>query len=288
MPLLLRTGLGMEYFCVMARSYRKGDKELTRSRQYSEYWWDIGILVPWFYIKKLAIALVVFLILRAIAGSHMLMTDDQIWPPDPAVGAGLLHAWWFFAWAVGLNLAFGLGAVLRREPCDSDPEMNLVHGVWTGFNAGFFEEVLWRWFIFLSAMVTLWFFNIVTFGLTKWVFTHLLIPVTDWVSFGALHAQLYSPIGWLLGAAIVSANMDFRDAHLNLAVLTGRYTSLYRTYTFSLPLGAINAWFGGLALFWLMFHYGIQTAIVAHILYDVCVDVTVYTMRKCRPHSWRW
>lgn len=104
-------------------------------------------------------------------------------------------------------------------------------------------------------MIMLTFFNWITFGLVHWFFANLFIPVANWLTFGALAPQLLAT-NWVLGAAIVSAAGDFRDAHKYLGLL-----------------GYINSWFMGMLLFWLMFRYGIFTAMVAHAIYDMILFV---------------
>jgi hypothetical protein len=129
----------------------------------------------------------------------------------------------------------------------------LRHGAYGSVHAGFFEEVTYRWFVFYAAMVMVPFFNTITGGLVHIINEYILLPAANICTFGALHAQLYGPYGWMFGAAIVFASIRFSDAHAN------QYQQ-------------INAWFLGMVFFWLMFNYGLWAAIVAHILYDLCVD----------------
>lgn len=171
---------------------------------------------------------------------------------------GLHRVWFIFAWAFGATLLFGI--VMRVADTDareSSRTVDVLKGWWISINAGVFEEIIWRWMVFFSAMVMLRLVNFVTFGLCKWFYVHALIPLANFFTLHALDAQLHDPRSWVVGAAIVSASMDFRDKHEYLGII-----------------GWVNSWFIGMVMFWLVFHYGLLTAIVAHIVYDVIVFTT--------------
>ena len=80
-----------------------------------------------------------------------------------------------------------------------------------------------------------------------------------------VHELLYPPGEWAVGAAVVSANIFFRDGH--------KYQG---------PFGVLNAWFIGLVMFWVMFTYGVWPAIICHFLYDFLIYATVAFMRLFR------
>jgi hypothetical protein len=169
---------------------------------------------------------------------------------------GLGQVWFIFAWAVVSTLAAAMIARRRGLWLAAPARTILGRGVWASVNAGVFEEIIFRWLAFLSAMVVLRFLNWVTFGLLEWLYTAVLVPVANWLTFGALDAQLYGP--WVLAAAIISTNAHFRDGHQYLGFV-----------------GWVNAWFIGMVMFWLMFNYGLLTAIAAHIVYDVGIVVVL-------------
>lgn len=56
----------------------------------------------------------------------------------------------------------------------------------------------------------------------------------------------------------MSASVSFRDQH--------EYLGWF---------GWINSWFMGMVFFWLLFNYGLFTAIAAHALYDMIILVMV-------------
>jgi hypothetical protein len=176
------------------------------------------------------------------------------WASHGGILEGLGSVWGIFAWAVGFTTLIGVILIVRRTPREYEPRELFGKGTWLSINAGFFEEILYRWLALFGVMILIKFVNIVTFGLVKWLYVSILIPFTNWASFGLLEPQLYGDHGWLLAAGIVSASIRFSDAH--------EYQGL---------LGRINAWYIGLFMFYLMFNYGLWAAIVAHILYDLCV-----------------
>ena len=182
------------------------------------------------------------------------ITFMGIWTSHGSMASGLQAVWFIFAWAIGLTLLTGLFRAIRKEPRTHEPSRIFVKGTWLGLNAGFFEEIVYRWLMLFGAMITIKFFNIVTFGLVKWLYTIILIPLANWASFGLLDPQLGGAYGWLFAAAIVSANVQFRKGH--------EYLGLF---------GMINSWYLGLIMFYLVFNYGLWTAIVAHILYNLCI-----------------
>lgn len=176
---------------------------------------------------------------------------------DEIVGTGLSWSgigavWFIFAWAIGISL-LRLAVGARYESDDSRGVL-LLRGIWISLNAGVFEEIIYRWFIFMSAMVTIPFVNFITFGLIKFLYVELLVPLANFTTFGALEPYLYHPSSWIFGAAIVSTSMSFSEAHKHLGLL-----------------GRVNSWFGGMVMFWLMFNYGLLTAMAAHVLYDIVV-----------------
>lgn len=208
-------------------------------------------LVVWIYLKKFLGLLALYFIFKFFWGEYMLLDLGDLKGEGTVSLSGLGHVWWLGLWAVSGGI---LSAVYSAHHISVDDKTAaLFRGWWLSINAGVWEELIYRWLLFVGSMVMLPFLNFITFGLIKWFFGTLFVPFANLMSFHALDAQLhYGP--WFFGAALVSAAADFRNAHNHLGLI-----------------GAVNAWFLGLALFYVMFHYGIMTAIVAHILYDVVV-----------------
>ena len=105
------------------------------------------------------------------------------------------------------------------------------------------------------------------FDLTEWIYVHWLVPLANWSTFHALQPQLMHSGSWVFGAAIVSASVSFRNAHKHLGFI-----------------GYVNSWFLGMVFFYLMFNYGLLTAIAAHFLYDAII-FTVEALLSRKPRG---
>lgn len=103
----------------------------------------------------------------------------------------------------------------------------------------------------------------------RWLYEFLINPVADFTSLGKLHAFLYpagdNPDAWAAGAAIVSANLFFRDGH--------KYQGF---------LGWTNSWFIGMVFFWVMFTFGLVPAMLVHFLYDLLIFIYAALRRAVR------
>jgi len=213
--------------------------------------------VTWSYTKKLLGSMLAYFILRHFWGRYMLTSFSQL-EGHGFVAAAFGHVWFIFAWAFGLTFVAAL--VLRQRYVSSMPRAaQVIKGLWLSANAGIFEEVIFRGLMFLNGMVTLVFLNwltewLVKGGLVKWLYVHWFLPVANWATFHALQPQLMDHRSWVFGAAIVSVTAAFRDGHKYLG-----------------PIGWVNSWFFGMVMFWLVFHYGLLTAIVAHVAYDAII-----------------
>lgn len=215
--------------------------------------WDeyTGLLIIYTSLV-LVLTYTVFAIFQGWYG--LSISFDDAWETKGSMLDGLIKVWPMFAWGAGTTLLFGLGAIIRRKPREEEPGYTFVKGTWISLNAGFFEELLHRWMGLFGALFILKLVNTVTFGLTKWIYVHGAIPFANWITFGLLEPQLHSSQGWLFAAAILSANGKFQEGHKYLGLL-----------------GWVNSWFIGMVMFYLVFNYGLWTAIVAHIVYDLCI-----------------
>ena len=220
------------------------------------------------YVLVLMIWLVVFGLLNLFWGNRALISFGEIWHPNPDVLGGLMSVWFIFLWGGGMTLIMGL--ILINAPRNYFPGEVVAHGMWISLNAGIFEEIIFRWLRFAIAMIMLPFLNFITFGFFQWLYGSILVPVADWATFGALHEWLYHPAGWVVGAAIISANGKFRGAH-------------YENGFFNW----VNSWFIGMVMFWLMFNHGLLTAIAAHILYDAIIFAVAAVTTSWRPVAGR-
>jgi hypothetical protein len=230
---------------------------------------DEGIIDrPYMYGKAFVIAFAVYGILWYFWSERMVVSFNELWTTHGSVSEAFSRIWWVFLWGFGLTFLVGMIIVIRGVEREYDPGETLLKGAWISLNAGFFEELIYRWLLFFGAMVTLPFINFITFGFVKWLYTQALIPLANWATFHALDPQLTQQHYWILGAAIISANADFRGAHL----LNG-------------PFNWVNAWYGGMLLFWVALNYGLWVAILVHIVYDMVAFTAEAITTAMRPKA---
>lgn len=213
------------------------------------------------YASKFGLASLGFAVL-ALFWNDMFLVDMSKYLYFDA--SGIVATWYV--------LAFGAVAALLVGGGESYESRGTLFGraIWLSANAGFWEEIIYRVLYFLGAMVLLPFLNFITFGLVKWLYMSIFIPVANFITFGLMHEYLYTT-NWVLGAALISSLADFRDAH--------------ERHNF---VGKIIVWYIGMLLFWLMFNYGILTAIVVHFLYDAIV-LGIRALMAQKPsllHGW--
>jgi len=231
--------------------------------------------IPWYavtgyYLFGFGLTLLAFGALNLFWGEYVLFSFSDLWSIDKSVGEGLANVWFIFAWAIAVPLVVGI--IMRNEPKTYTSSEYLGTGAWVSLHAGIFEELSYRWLRFSIAMILLPFMNWILFGfvpgqigLLRWAYESFLIPLANFTTFGALEDYLYYPASWVVGAAIISANGNFQEAHEQ----NGWFSR-------------INAWFIGTVMFYLMFNYGLITAIVAHVAYDMII----FTMGAI-TNSWR-
>lgn len=228
--------------------------------------------LPWWGITMVyAIDLVVgWLALKALCffwGRYVLLDFDDLRAHGTSITEGLASVWFIFAWAAVITLVVGIA--LRNQPRPDNVASYATTNMWASVNAGFFEELIYRYVVFFGVMIILPFLNRITFGLMGWFYREALIPLANWATLGALEPQFHHA-NWVFAAAIVMAGASFRDIH--------KYQGFF---------GMVNSWFLGMVFFWLMFNYGIGTAMVAHILYDLIVDAAVLITFSWRERDYR-
>ncbi len=216
-----------------------------------------------FYVVGMASISVMYLILTFFWGDMVLLEFSDIQGRGSSIGAGLSAVWFIFVWGALATLTNGW--FTRRQRRTHEPLEVLVKGWWISLHAGFFEELMYRWLTFFMAMITLPFINWCTFGLLKWSYVTILVPFANWATFGALEPQLLGHTNWVFGAAIASTSLSFQAAHKGHGLI-----------------GWINSWFIGLVMFYLVFNFGIVTAIIAHVVYDMVVFAAMAV-----TYSWR-
>ena len=181
--------------------------------------------------------------------------ENNIW-------SGVVASWPMFAWGWGI-MTLAAFTTLNKRSLNHKAEELLVGGVVISVIAGVFEEIIFRWTLFLSGIIGVkignWlFFGWLGFGLGEWLHMNIFGPVVNFVTLGKMHWLIYD-MGWAVGAAALAANAKFRSGH--------RYLGWF---------GFINSWIVGFFLFWIMFNYGLLTAIIVHFLYDLFIFVIRY------------
>jgi len=248
---------------------------VIRTRQVSSL--DIPMMsVTGYYIVLLIITLAIFgvaLVFSPMWGGHLEFTLTDLWVRSSQPLEGIGAVWGVYVWGASVPLIFGIIMAISREPKDYSSGEILGKGVWISLHAGLFEELSYRWLRFSIAMLVLPLLNWLAFGflpgqmgLIHWFYEYFLGPAANFVTFGALHDYLFYPSTWVVGAAIVSANGKFGDAHEKSGLFS-----------------RINAWFIGMVLFYVMFEYGLWTAILVHALYDIVVFSSAALVNTWRP-----
>lgn len=198
---------------------------------------------------------------------YMFVSFDEIFflPPNIFAGAGCMLV--LLVWS---SVAYPLSSLWQKIwKFPKDPPINvstqkfLSQSTLLSLNAGVFEELTYRWLLFSISMVVATLLNGMSFGLLERLMNSAILPLANVLSFGALHEQLDGSV-WQIGAAIVFTTILFSMAHKG----TG--------FNFAI----INSTITGTMFFYIMFHYGIYTAITAHCLvnlYVFCIGAVVNT-----------
>jgi len=188
------------------------------------------------------------------------------WKTSGTTWDWIYAAWPIFAWGAGVT-AWSVFRTYNSREDNRHAERVIAGGFLISLWAGVMEEICFRWLIFLNAIigaliVNFLFFGFLGFGITEFLTVHIVAPIADFFTFGALHQYLGNPEYWTVAAGIISANAFFRDGH--------KYQGL---------LGWVNSWFLGMFFFYMMFTYGLPAAILVHFLYDLLIFSVVYIDR---------
>ena len=170
----------------------------------------------------------------------------------------LVASWPIFAWAVGVTVLVSLFTRNTRKQ-NLMAEQLFAVGTLQSVVAGVWEEISFRWLIFISAVVGIKIVNFLFFGFPEWFELHVVGPVANFLTLGYLSDVLANPESWAVGAAMLSANALFGNDH--------KYLGFF---------GYVNSWFIGMFMFWLLFQYGLLACILAHFVYDFLIGVIRY------------
>jgi len=198
------------------------------------------------------------------------------------MGYGLSAIWYVFAIGIIATAFKGLTSVIFRAPHTTDTSRFFTRGTWLALNAGVFEEIMYRWLRLIGAMAVLNILNVVTFGLVRLVVSYILAPIVNWASLGILDRPLAGHLGWLVAGGVVLASLRFKNVHRN----TEQSPESKKT-SFANILGVLTSWYFNLFMFGLVFACGLWTAIVAHVLYELCVYWTRGITNSLHPQPVR-
>ncbi|HSD12502.1 MAG TPA: hypothetical protein VLC10_02995, partial [Patescibacteria group bacterium] len=138
----------------------------------------------------------------------------DFWSMRGSVGDWLLTAWPAFAWGGGVTALIAFTTRNKRE-VNRNAESIMIGGTLISLWAGVMEEICFRWLIFLSTIFWVKVVNFILLGFMGWgipqhLFLWIFRPVADFTTLHGLHALLYDPHGWAVGAAMLGANAMFR------------------------------------------------------------------------------
>lgn len=185
----------------------------------------------------------------------------QFWKNNN-IWAGVFASWPIFLWGGGVT-AIRAHLTKNDRETNKNAEMLLIGGFIISAAAGILEEMIFRWIIFLSGIVgvkiaNFLFFGFLGFGIPEWLHLNLFGPVVNFLTLGKMEWLIFG-MGWAVGAAALAANAKFRKEHAYLGIF-----------------GLLNSWIIGFFLFWIMFAYGLLTAIIVHFLYDMLIYAVRY------------
>jgi len=188
----------------------------------------------------------------------------EFWKTTGTPLGWLCAGWPLFVWG-GATIS-GSIAILTKNDRMSNlfAERVLGEGAKTSLIAGVLEEITFRWlfvmwFIVIMRVVDYVLLGFMGYGVLELFYNYITGPVMNFLTFGVLSPQLFHPAGWFVGSAILASNFFFKDGH--------KYQGTF---------GTVNSWFGGVFLFWILFHYGLPAAIMVHFLYDIMFDLIHY------------
>ena len=223
----------------------------------------------WFWIGSVLSSLLFLLLVKSIWPDSTPFDTFQFFKENN-VFAGIKASWPIFLWGAGITTLIAF-STLNKKTLNHEAEKILVDGLATSVVAGIFEELAFRWTIFLSSIIAAkfgnyLFFGWLGFGLGEQLHMNFFGPIVNFFTLGKMKWLIYD-MGWAVGAAALAANAKFRSGH---AYLGG--------------FGLINSWIIGFFLFWIMFTYGLWAAIIVHFLYDLFIYIIRYTDAAIERH----
>lgn len=219
--------------------------------------------VTLYYLLLTAASFAAYWYLAKLPQAVGIPTPQELAMPHGNQWEAMMSVWFIFAWGFGLQSLVQIYRVFRREPREANLPRLLRHGIYMSIHAGFFEEIIFRVYAFLSFVIaTLW-INAHTGGWLETIATATILPLANLLTLGLFQDQISD---WAIGLGLIAGSLFFRSAHLHY----GKFSKL-------------NVWFIGLVMFWLLFNYGLPAAIAAHFLYDFCVFTAIALTAPIQP-----
>lgn len=209
-------------------------------------------------LKIIAILMIILGLAIIINPSAIPLDILKIWNFNLSdISQGLQASIPLLIWAIIISFILQFFSENQKSGVFSDPKATMKLGLAISAHAGFFEEIVYRWllffnFIWLYQALNWLFLGFIEINLVQWINVYLLIPITNFLSFGFLSNLLYHPAGWFIGAALFYSNTSFRNAHISYGLI-----------------GWISSWFFGFYMFYIAFNYSLISAIIVHFLYDL-------------------
>lgn len=219
--------------------------------------------------------------------------------------SAVLAFWPLFLWGITATIIFNWEASSTLSPSESTEVLG--YGLTTSVLAGVWEEIGYRWLYICLAMVVTWALNwvwssgvgilfiflglvaawalwidgkkVIACFLSVWAtvmgvgsyYVEIIYYIREWwvwfadlLTLYQMHDALKNP-DRLFIFGVLLANLWFRNGH--------RYQGI---------VGIVNSWFCGMVFIYAMLTYGLWTAIIIHVLYDILIEFTCYIWRLVR------
>ena len=216
------------------------------------------------FLGKLITCALILPVCYKFFSSYMPFGFWEFWhlPKDNFITT-LLRFWPLFVWGIILQSITSF-TTLNSYNTNKYAEHILIYRIIKSVFTGVKEEITFRWLFFLLAIPgarisNYIFFGFAGFGIPEFIHNWITGPIANLFSLGLMHDLILNPKGWYLGFALLATNAFFRDGHKYLGLA-----------------GFINAWFGGLVLFYAALTYGLPLAIVLHTSYNATVSIVLY------------
>ena len=207
-----------------------------------------------------ALGLIVLGVVIALRPALVPFSYFEFWTMKGSLWEAVVGAWPLYAFMIGLNV---MHSFFQRDNYKEKPHEILFVGLLISCWAGIAEEIFFRWLAFFGAIILIpfldWMIWFVTgLHIVQWFYADIVCPIANFFTLGYLHPILLDGYGWAVGAAVITANGQFRNGHA--------YQGLF---------GFTLSWFFGMYMFWVMFNYGLPACILIHFITDVLVFATV-------------